>query len=553
MTAILRPVPCNPFNTSGHLKSSCRNDQSDLRSAPSAERNSISLDAILHDKSPQASPLPVLTMFSAPVVCSDENVSPSLLTRKRVLPERSLSAGNPKTHLFEPFRGQLRPRNFTIQPLASKVQGERKDQTSNAEQEERFRQTRPVTSSASTRGQPDHDQPGRSGGTEEQKLVDVRLNTPDVCVSAPMKPHKHDRQWLENSIARTPSPDQHSVHAYLMQSSDRSSACVHGVKTASMSDFSMSVAPRARFGQSTATDVGGRSQVRSSLDSDRPITRASVDVSVPKCGKKRDRIIDEIVATERSYVADLKALVNLYSTLSASTTSVPSRMTAAIQRNVNRILHVHEKLLDRLSKMLLQSAARRWADTAVSTQSEFLREAHHQRLRKWDAAGPATDRRCTRSSMDSVIVVPVVRNSSGFIDIGEVTTIFKDVVSELYTYEEYCANYEVIKHELQRQMPQLWSPYEAGMESLASAIIPIVGRPAGAKKAMTVADLLIKPIQRITKYPLLLEDLLHETPVTDALDIHAELDVVLQSVREVAQTINMALDDRCTRLHVQRR
>lgn len=470
-----------------------------------------------------------------------------------------MSSGNPNASPFEPFRGQLRPRNFTIQPLASRLHGGLKQERTNPENRElqdsvepRTQNTSPQTPDMLARGHLDHTHARETGTTKDQEPDNVRFRTPDVSLAAQIQRRDQERQSMDGTI-RPSSPTGYDVYARLIQSSDCSSAYVRGVKTASMSDFSMSIAPRTRLGQSTATDMGGCSQLRSSLDSDRPVTRGSVDVVASKRGQRRYRIIDEIAATERSYVADLKALVNLYSTLSASTNSATSRITAAIQRNINRILHIHENLLHRLSNMLLQAAARRWADTAGPLHSDSPREPRPQRLKRKEGVRIAKERQCMRSSIDSVAMAPGSPAMSDLLEVRELTTIFKEVVSDLYIYEEYCANYEIIKHELQRQMPQLWSQYESGMESLACAIIPIVGRPAADRRGMTVADLLIKPIQRITKYPLLLGDLLHETPVADAFETHAELDAVLQTVREVVQTINMALDDRCTRLHVQRR
>lgn len=102
-------------------------------------------------------------------------------------------------------------------------------------------------------------------------------------------------------------------------------------------------------------------------------------------------------------------------------------------------------------------------------------------------------------------------------------------------------------------MPQLWSTYESGMESLARVIMTIDQRNASLHRGITVSDLLIKPIQRLTRYPLLLEQLLHNTPVAEAPGTHAELDMVLQDTRNAIQMVNLARDSQYTRFQIQRR
>lgn len=138
-------------------------------------------------------------------------------------------------------------------------------------------------------------------------------------------------------------------------------------------------------------------------------------------------------------------------------------------------------------------------------------------------------------------------------DVSEVATIFKEFPTDFLVYEEYCANHSIIAHELQRLAPHLWSGYEAGMESLARSLVALDRKHQDERKGLTVGDLLIKPVQRMTKYPLLFDDLLKQTPVADCPSAHSEVEATLQCLREVVRTVNHATDNCETRAQVQRR
>jgi RhoGEF domain len=101
-------------------------------------------------------------------------------------------------------------------------------------------------------------------------------------------------------------------------------------------------------------------------------------------------------------------------------------------------------------------------------------------------------------------------------------------------------------------IPQ-WSSYEAGMEALANSIVSLNQRGNDNRKGLTAGDLLIKPIQRICKYPMLFLDLHKHTPVVDCPSSHAEVDGALSNFREMVREINLATDDPRVRQRIQRR
>jgi len=104
--------------------------------------------------------------------------------------------------------------------------------------------------------------------------------------------------------------------------SNSSSGFVETVKTASFSKASINIGPRShRLTRSTETRGNRSSNVRYSLDSDRPITRPSLDEGALRRRLRRRQILREMLMSEESYLVDLRALSNLFSTLLTSIAS----------------------------------------------------------------------------------------------------------------------------------------------------------------------------------------------------------------------------------------
>ena len=365
------------------------------------------------------------------------------------------------------------------------------------------------------------------------------------------------------AVHHPPGPSQGTQHHeggwkhHKKQSSNASSGFVHTVKTASLSNASFSLLPLSlRIGRSTDSSVTFGSHLRRSIDSDRPATTSSLDEAAYRRAIKRSQILGELISTEEGYVADLKALIYLYSTLLATTMTIPSRVRSSIQRNVHNLLHTHESLLDQLHQTAYESAARKWADTKFP---QHLGSPHrHGRWRSLEShvvfkIGRA--HRQTRSSVGSPDIVPGSSQLGAAEprDISEIATIFKEFLNDFYAYEEYCANHSLIAHELQKHAPILWSTYESGLESLAKSLVALDNRQEGERKGLTVGDLLIKPIQRLTKYPLLFEDLLKHTPVADCPSAHTVIEATVQGLRDVVHTVNEATDNSEARAQAHRR
>lgn len=118
-------------------------------------------------------------------------------------------------------------------------------------------------------------------------------------------------------------------------------------------------------------------------------------------------------------------------------------------------------------------------------------------------------------------------------------------MNRLFIYEEYGAKYELMIKDVasaHRTMPG-WQSYQKGLEVLAASLGPANSQLNRGKKSLTIGDLLVKPIQRVCKYPLLFSELLKNTPVADCPYSHMEIESALARLREATAEINRATDD----------
>jgi hypothetical protein len=347
---------------------------------------------------------------------------------------------------------------------------------------------------------------------------------------------------------------EHESFTHRKRPSTVSSGFVHTVKTASLTNTTISFLSRSlRLTHSGEMQCHRGSDPRCSVESDRPTTTSSVDEAALHRGMKRQQVIEEIITSEEGYVADLKALVFLYSTLLASASSLSSRARESIQRNVIELLHMHEHILDYMHRLSFMSARRKWFDTASPRR---LGISHHIRWRSLNsrAAGQYRSHRHTNSSIETSnpLLASTKARAMEPTEAAEMARLFKEFMPQFDAYEEYCAKHEIMMRELHRKIPA-WSDYGMGIESLAKSVISIEQRASEGHKALTVGDLLMKPIQRVCKYPLLVAELLKQTPVVDGPDAHAEIETTLQCFRNAVKEINLAADSPVAQAQIQRR
>lgn len=373
------------------------------------------------------------------------------------------------------------------------------------------------------------------------------------------------QQDNEKATRRIPGQDAlfsaHSSPGFLSSQhhrrmSNSSSGFVETVKTASFSNASMSLGPRShRLTRSTETRGNRSSNIRYSVDSDRPINRPSLDEGALRRGLRRGQILRELLISEESYLVDLRALSNLFSTLLASVTATSTHARANIQRNVLEILHLHTDLANELHRVsTIETSANRLSEQRRRRESRAC--AYGKRSSVDSHRNPQRERgdRHPRHSIDSLDSNALLRTAEPG-EAADIARAFRHLMPRFFIYEDYCSNHDVMLREIiasQRSLSS-WSLYETGIEALTRSIRAINHRSGSSRRAMTVGDLLMSPIQRLTKYPLLLADLHKSTPVIDCPDSHAEVDLTLQHLRELVREVNHVTDDRVARDRIRKR
>lgn len=574
---LLPPISSTPFRNKFDTNPYSYHDSERVR--PSIPHESaISINNTRFFRPRQTSPASILSVASAPLPYNNENLAPASIDGFFSQPQSRLpSSERPGTSTCVPSKAQSgglvdRPNTSTATPikpnqfitLPKPSEDTNKDDLLQAALEdlEKYKVSR------SQRDGDIHNRPSfearataRSVTSPTPQLKSVPHVQPadqpaNVKTGGYSTPHRKrtTTQTTSSEISSTPVLSPLLLRT---RQSTTSSGFVHTIKTASFSNLSFgAISKRLRHGQSSESRILFGSHSRFSTDSDRPATVSSIDENALWRGVKRRRVLEELVTTEESYVADLKALVYLMSTLLASVTSIPTRVRTLVQRNVFDLLHLHERLVESLHRAAFKAAARKWADTLSPQRLESPRR--HIRWRSLDSQAtyrPSPGHGQGRSSVDSVNLSRTKARLVGTepADLSDIVTIFRTAMGNFFAYEEYCANHEIIARDLQRHLPNLWSSYESGMESLARSLAAIDKRADDGSKALTVGDLLIKPIQRICKYPLMFKELLGYTPVSDDPSVHVELESLLQCMRDVVESVNHATQNPETRLQIHRR
>ncbi|KAI9730455.1 MAG: hypothetical protein M1818_008150 [Claussenomyces sp. TS43310] len=179
------------------------------------------------------------------------------------------------------------------------------------------------------------------------------------------------------------------IFGHKKSSSGSSFGFVTAVKSASISLASFSVAPQSRrHGNSfskTRTDCSSRTSnrgARLSEDSSYLSRGAADDIGVTHRSIQRRRVLEEIIDTEEGYVADIKFLMNVYSTLLASIPTLSFSLRSSINRNLTDIVDLHEELLGDLHRAVPHSEYTQADCTPLTSAKPMPR---HQRWRSLDA------------------------------------------------------------------------------------------------------------------------------------------------------------------------
>ncbi|KAI0600211.1 hypothetical protein F4775DRAFT_75214 [Biscogniauxia sp. FL1348] len=336
--------------------------------------------------------------------------------------------------------------------------------------------------------------------------------------------------------------DHQAALGHRQSSSGSSYGFVAGVRSASISLASTSVVTRPRrhttrsslLTRADRSSRGSTSAPRCSEDStcfERPVI---MDQEVTERLLQRRRILEEIINTEESYIGDIKFLMNVYVTILASLPTVHHGLRSSINRNLTDVVELHEEILGELHRVVPNSEYTQPERVSISNPPSSRR---HHRWRSLDSVPEDKRGKPGIQDIPSVIAEPSVA--------AEVSQVFGKRMNRFFVYEEYSAKYEIMMKDVastHRTLPQ-WETYQKGLEALAASLGSTNNHLDHSRKSLTIGDLLVKPIQRICRYPLLFAELLKYTPVCDCPSSHMEIENVLIRLREATSEINRAHND----------
>ncbi|KAI9824694.1 MAG: hypothetical protein M1826_007272 [Phylliscum demangeonii] len=382
----------------------------------------------------------------------------------------------------------------------------------------------------------------------------------------------------ENSARSSPNLDEpptrsSSIPAVSLAGAVKSAAVSFVYRGRGLEPWKNGVFSRRR---SRARSSDGSNQPRRlSEDSIAQLRHPVYDEAVQRRANQRRQVLEELISSEESYIADMKILVNVYFALFASVSAIPELARASILRNLTEILALHEHLLGELHRVIPHAEY-----TKPSSKAD--RQPHqHRRSRSGSVTSTASHDKPGKNKTRPRKLLDPGPSEADCYDIAataepkvakEVAHIFSGLLKRFFVYEEYGAKYEMLVQSIASTYKTIptWQAYERGIEALANSLAAPTGDDAQVRKGLSCEDLIIKasslhvarspparltavqPIQRVCKYPLLFAELYKATPVYDCPESHAELEKVWYRLREVTAEINQATHDPQTRDRIEK-
>ncbi|CAM1507258.1 Fc.00g068990.m01.CDS01 [Cosmosporella sp. VM-42] len=354
------------------------------------------------------------------------------------------------------------------------------------------------------------------------------LNGKDSLIEPPLRPSRSSRKSRADK-----------------SSSDSSSRFITAVRSASISLASASVLARSRRNNSRShglsrTDGSSAASIRGprfsedSMASERPTVL--VDMATVQRSLQRRRILEELVTTEENYIGDVRFLMNVYLSILAGLPNLSIRLRQSINKNLTEIVALHDEILGELHRVIPDSEYSQLHLSMAKEKAPKFEQGHF-RGHSLDVVPELGNGASWLHNVPGMVSEPQV--------VAEVAKVFVDKMSRFFIYKEYGAKYEMMIQDIastHEAMPG-WEFKQRGLETLASSVRSIRSSMDKTKKGLTVGDLLVKPIQRMCRYPLLFAELLKYTPASDCPHSHMEVEIALTRLREATAMINRATDD----------
>ncbi|KAF3934198.1 hypothetical protein ABW20_dc0107000 [Dactylellina cionopaga] len=238
----------------------------------------------------------------------------------------------------------------------------------------------------------------------------------------------------------------------------------------------------------------------------------TLDTATIERAQQRWKILAEIVLSEEEYIMDLKTMIAAFTSIRDSTSTIPdARAKRRIVDNMTDLLEYQENFISELFTRLPASIALPTMPSGMNNSTSDI---------------PV-------SSYDNLADPSLVKS---------LADVFESRMGFFFAHVEYGANYEKLKELVNNYSSSTFRSrsWESGFEMLANALSAECnkGNYMG-KKAATLADLVIKPIHHICRYPLLLNRLLEVTPTIDAPEANESLQRIIKALRELGGELNI--------------
>ncbi|KAL9099559.1 MAG: hypothetical protein Q9187_009480, partial [Circinaria calcarea] len=263
----------------------------------------------------------------------------------------------------------------------------------------------------------------------------------------------------------------------------------------------------------TSTEIGAAWDDRRSFEPSGMDTSSKPSSPSPEQRrlKKRRHVIKELIDTEASFGRDLKVVDDIYKGTSSSCLDLSTDDVKILFGNSEQIVHFSTSFLDTLKQagkaVYVMPKSQRFQSRKDSRRGSRATSASTSATAVSDDQGSVHD--SDRTEMD--------RDRQTFV--GEAFKVHTEEMERVYT--EYLRNHDAANKKLQalQQNPKV----EIWLRECRQWASDLTS-------AWNLDSLLVKPVQRILKYPLLLTQLLESTP-----DDHPDRNALKDALRELTE------------------
>lgn len=241
---------------------------------------------------------------------------------------------------------------------------------------------------------------------------------------------------------------------------------------------------------------------------------------------KLERVCDEIVTTERSYVRDLRILLRHFFTPLqeyAIKYTIPLGAISALHASIRTILHIHNELLRQIA-----SAVNRPSDVDSWSTNEgrvAAEEDNESEAQEDDDENDWLGTTLTASTLGGH-EADLTNSRASVASVSQVAHAFDFTIEFMKVYALYCSSYLSAKDELtmlQKKYPGL------------NALTTQLDDHARRNLRVDIVSIMIKPVQRICRYPLLFRELLKHAVSSDQAEV---VESTLRKIEGVSAHVN---------------